>query len=189
MLSSMTPLDFIWIVIAVVWLTGGLLSKRSVKRAPAGFTLLHSAALICAGLLIFSRWFENTPLAIRIVPATPAFYYSGLVLAALGAAFAIWARLLLGRNWSGFVVVKQDHELIRSGPYAIVRHPIYSGFLLVILGAAIVEGEFRAFLGLAIVLIAWHTKARREEQLMIGQFGEQYEDYRRRVKALIPYVL
>jgi protein-S-isoprenylcysteine O-methyltransferase Ste14 len=185
----MPPLDIIWVAIGLVWLAGSLTSKKTVRSAPATFTVVHIILLIMAGLLLFTRWFEPTVLGTQILPSNLGVYYTGLALAALGAAFAIWARLYLGRNWSGFVTVKQDHELIRSGPYALVRHPIYTGFLLAIFGTAIVEAQIRGFLAFVIFSIAWHFKARVEERFMVEQFGQQYEVYRCQVKGLIPYIL
>jgi protein-S-isoprenylcysteine O-methyltransferase len=113
--------------------------------------------------------------------------WTGLALTAAGCAFAIWARLLLGGNWSSSVTVKQDH--IRRGPYAIVRHPIYSGFLLGLLGTALALGELRGIAGLALASIGWHMKSRREEAFMTAEFGAEYTRYQCEVKALIPFVL
>lgn len=185
----MTPLDGIWVAIGVVWLCGILVSKKTVRTATSGFTVVHIVLMTLAVFLLFTRRFEPTVLGTRIVPSSEGAYYTGLVLTALGGALAIWARLFLGRNWSGFVTVKENHELVRSGPYAFVRHPIYAGFLLAILGTAIVEGQIRGFIAFVIALIAWHFKAQLEERFMVDQFGPQYEVYRQQVKALIPFIL
>jgi protein-S-isoprenylcysteine O-methyltransferase Ste14 len=97
-------------------------------------------------------------------------------------------RALLGSNWSATVTVKQHHELIRRGPYAIVRHPIYSGFLLGVLGTALALGEVRGLVALALAFAGWYLKARNEEQFLVEQFGDAYVGYRRNVKQLIPFV-
>src|SRR5262249_13239381 len=110
-----------------------------------------------------------------------------LTLAGIG--FSIWARLFLGRNWSGRVTIKEQHELIQSGPYSIVRHPIYSGFLLAILGTALVQGHLRSLLALPLAALGWSLKLRLEESFMAHQFGSAYLDYKRRVKALVPFVV
>jgi len=114
---------------------------------------------------------------------------AGLALTVIGVAVAIWARLILGTNWSAVVTIKQDHEIIRRGPYSIVRHPIYSGGLLALLGTAIAFGELRGLIGLALIFIAWWMKSRLEESFMEEQFGAAYARYRRDVKGLIPFVL
>jgi protein-S-isoprenylcysteine O-methyltransferase Ste14 len=96
---------------------------------------------------------------------------------------------MLGSNWSGTVTVKQNHELVQSGPYAIVRHPIYSGFLLGALGTALSVGEARGLIALALAFVGWVAKTRVEEQFMVEQFNGDYVRYRREVKRLIPFVL
>jgi protein-S-isoprenylcysteine O-methyltransferase Ste14 len=115
--------------------------------------------------------------------------WTGLVLTALGIGFTIWARLWIGGNWSGTITIKEEHELIQNGPYAIVRHPIYSGFLMALLGTAIVQGEVRALLGFPLAVLGWGLKLRMEESFMTQQFGSAYLDYKRRVKALVPFVV
>ena len=100
----------------------------------------------------------------------------------------MWARFALGRNWSGTVTVKHDHELVRSGPYAIVRHPIYSGFLLGLLGTVIVRGSLGALLGLGVIVLVLRLKSLTEESFMLEQFGSQYTAYQRDVKALVPFL-
>ncbi len=92
-------------------------------------------------------------------------------------------------NWSGVVTVKADHELITTGPYTIVRHPIYTGLLLGFVGSAIARGEWRGVVAVVLVLASLWRKLLLEERWMREQFGEAYETYRRRVRALIPFVL
>jgi protein-S-isoprenylcysteine O-methyltransferase Ste14 len=95
----------------------------------------------------------------------------------------------LRANWSATVTVKQQHELIRSGPYAIVRHPIYSGILLAFIGSALARGQWRGVLALAIVIVALWRKMRLEERWMSETFGDEYQRYRARTAALIPFLL
>ena len=121
-------------------------------------------------------------------PRTAAVGLLADVLTVAGLVVAVWARAVLGRNWSGRVVLKQDHDLVQRGPYACVRHPIYSGLLLMGLGTAVESGRLTGFVILAAVAILFAVKAQFEERLMIRHFPEAYPDYRRRVKALIPGV-
>ena len=100
----------------------------------------------------------------------------------------MWARFCIGTNWDAFVVLKEDHKLVRTGPYSIVRHPIYSGFMLATLGTAVTQGEAWRLSGVALIVIAWGYKARVEEAFLMQRFGPEYEDYRRHVKALVPAV-
>ncbi len=113
----------------------------------------------------------------------------GLLLIVAGVLFACWARYILGSNWSSEVQLKQDHELIERGPYRYVRHPIYSGLLLALLGTVVLLGEWRALLALAIIAASFWRKLRLEERWLREHFGPAYVDYMQRVKALIPGIL
>jgi protein-S-isoprenylcysteine O-methyltransferase Ste14 len=112
----------------------------------------------------------------------------GLALTILGLGFAVWARVHLGRFWSGMVTLKKDHELIRSGPYAFVRHPIYTGLLTAAAGTALARGTLAALLALGLIGVACWLKIRAEEKLLTNHFGDAYRDYRRQVAALIPFM-
>jgi len=155
------------------------MGSRIVQAIPviAGFYLL----------LVRGRW--PGWLSRQIFPDSPAALRIGLALTFAGIAFAVWARLWIGRNWSGTVTLKENHELVQTGPYSLVRHPIYSGFLLAFLGTAIVQGELRALLGFPLVVLGWWLKLRMEEAFMSEQFGNAYLEYKRRVKALVPFVV
>ena len=114
-----------------------------------------------------------------------------MILCAGGFAVAIWARTILGRNWSGIATVKENHELICRGPYKIVRHPIYTGLVLAVLGTFIAAWPTvgGVILVVAMILALW-IKAQQEEKLMRGQFPEAYPAYRKRVRSgIIPFLL
>jgi protein-S-isoprenylcysteine O-methyltransferase Ste14 len=133
-------IDWIWVAVGAVWLIAALASKKTTRREAAPSRLLHIAIMAAAFLLLFPSLLASKlpvgPLARRFVPDSPAIAWTGLALTVAGCAFAIWARALLGGNWSDMVTVKQDHQLIHRGPYAMVRHPIYAGFLLGFAGTA-----------------------------------------------------
>lgn len=112
--------------------------------------------------------------------------WAGFPVTAAGIGFSVWARRHLGRYWSGEVVLKEGHELIRTGPYALARHPIYTGVLLAILGTAIAGGRACGLAALVLGVIVFERKRRREETLLESRFGDRYRDYRREVPALIP---
>jgi protein-S-isoprenylcysteine O-methyltransferase Ste14 len=180
---------FIWIAVGGVWLIAAMASKRTARREAVSSSLLHIAIMAAAFALLFSDKLHVGPLAWRFVPESRVIAWTGLALTVAGCAFAVWARLLLGGNWSSSVTIKQDHRLIRRGPYTIVRHPIYSGFLLGLLGTALTLGELRGIIGLALAFIGWRMKSRLEEGFMVAQFGAEYTEYQREVRALIPFVL
>jgi protein-S-isoprenylcysteine O-methyltransferase Ste14 len=180
----------VWIAVGLVWLVMAVAGgKRTSRKQSAASRTLHLAAMVVAFGLIFSARFRPGPLGWRWAPESAALEWAGLALTVAGCAMAVWARLILGTNWSGTVTVKQGHELIRRGPYQIVRHPIYSGGLLALLGTALACGEIGALAGVALAFIGWRAKARAEEAFMTQEFGDEYVRYRREVKALIPFVL
>jgi protein-S-isoprenylcysteine O-methyltransferase Ste14 len=160
-------------------------SEPLVKRLLAYWLPLFVAIL----LLGPGRWFGHGPLREQLVPHTRLVYSIGLALCVVGVGLAIWSRHLLGRNWSGTVELKKGHELIDSGPYRRVRHPIYSGLLLLFLGNAVMVGDWRGLLAVAIVFGSLWYKLKLEERWLSEHFGETYAAYRRRTKALIPALL
>ena len=105
-----------------------------------------------------------------------------------GLIVMIWSRVTLGKNWSANIVLKEGHELITSGPYSFVRHPIYSGLLLMILGVTLYVGSFAWLVLFVLFFIGAYFKAMKEEELMVKQFSQEYNEYRRRVKAIIPFI-
>jgi protein-S-isoprenylcysteine O-methyltransferase Ste14 len=176
----------LWLTWVVYWLWASRGTKPSERREPAASRLLHVLPLtLAAGLL----WSHRVPVAFlneRAYPWAPWEFWIGVLMTALGLLFTVWARVYLGRNWSGVVTIKQGHELIDTGPYSLVRHPIYTGLLVAFIGSAMARGEWR---GVLAVLIAWAAlwrKLRFEEGWMIQRFGERYIAYSRRVPALVP---
>jgi len=185
------PQQFIgtaWIATLVVWLIGAFATKPTARRQPARSRLLDMAEAWIAALLLFRSRLRFGLLAWRFAPNTPLIAWTGVGLTIAGLAFTITARLFLGGNWSGIVTIKQGHTLVCRGPYALVRHPIYSGILLAIMGTALAIGEIRALIGASLVFLILAHKISLEERFMMGQFGASYAQYRRDVKALIPFV-
>jgi protein-S-isoprenylcysteine O-methyltransferase Ste14 len=173
-----------WAAFAATWVVAALFTKRTVERSASFFGLVGALMLVA---LFALRRFHIAD--VELWPYSQPLGLIADVIAGLGLFMALWARFTLGRNWSGQVTFKEDHELITSGPYALARHPIYTGMILMLLGTAVLVGHSGAFmLGGAIAISLW-LKSWTEEQLMIKHFGDAYRDYRRRVRALIPFVL
>jgi len=188
-MNTLTPwqIELIpWYAFGIYWVITWLRVKRAKTREPLTSRLITMVPLVFAFELVFSNWLRIGPLRLRFVPAEEWIEWAGVVLTSLGAATAIWARYCLGQFWSSRVSLKEGHQLIRSGPYAYVRHPIYSGMLLGMIGTALVVGEWRGVLAVALVLAAHSYKALREESLLSGEFGEEYATYRRRAGFLFP---
>jgi protein-S-isoprenylcysteine O-methyltransferase Ste14 len=122
----------------------------------------------------------------RFLPAAPAYGVLGVALCAAGVVLAVAARRALGRHWSGEVTAKVDHALVTTGPYAVVRHPIYSSVFVMYGGTAIAFGEVHALVGIALLAIAYARKIPMEEAVMSREFGEAWRAYRARTKAIIP---
>ena len=180
-------INVVWILFWVVWLAAAFFVKRASRRRRSPIRLIYIALALFV-FWLFGSHTRNHTLRTQLIPNTPAIAYTGALLTATGIAFAFIARFFLGRNWDGRVVIKQDHTLILTGPYAFVRHPIYSGLLLALLGTAVAYGQFAYFAAALVATFGLWLKSRMEERLMIEQFGTQYSDYRARVNAFIPFV-
>lgn len=174
------------------WLAYWWIASRGAARAEWTESrvarLAHVVPLAAAAALLAAGTAHLGPLRTRWLPDAIAWSWAGVLVTAAGLAFSVWARVWLGRNWSAEIELKEGHRLIRGGPYALARHPIYTGVLGGFLGAAIAVGEVRGLLAFALAFAAFLVKSRREEALMVSRFGAEYEAFRREVKALIPYV-
>jgi len=178
-----------WLSWAFYWWVESRNVKITVRHESVSSRLMHIIPLVVAIVLISVPRVPFPLLARRFVPLSDWAFWLGVLLTAGGMLFSIWARVHLGKNWSGTVTIKQNHELITGGPYALVRHPIYTGLLLAFLGSALAIGEWRGVLASAMVAIALWRKLRLEERWMHQQFGDAYQTYAQRVATLVPFVL
>jgi protein-S-isoprenylcysteine O-methyltransferase Ste14 len=133
--------------------------------------------------------FTSGLLFLRIVPFGTFVALAGTIITLSGLGFAVWARVHLGTNWSSQPAIKVDHTLIMTGPYRIVRHPIYTGLLVGFAGTAFVIGEIWAVLAIFILLAVFYVKIWMEEKFLLEEFGEAFIHYKNEVKALIPFIL
>jgi protein-S-isoprenylcysteine O-methyltransferase Ste14 len=179
----------LWLAWLIYWRISATAVKAVQRRESPASRAAHIVPLVIAGVLLYMRDIPGGGVLFeRFLPRSYTTYWSGAALVALGLAFSVWARIHLGRNWSGTVTVKQEHELVRGGPYAYVRHPIYTGLLLALIGTAMVRGEWRGVLAVLIAFAALWRKLRLEERWMIETFGDHYRRYRERTAALIPFL-
>jgi len=178
----------LWLAWLVYWLAAARAAKNDQRRESRASRAMHVIPLAVGFALltfprVFGPWLDG-----RFLPPTWAGYWAGVALLAAGLAFAAWARQHLAGNWSATVTLKHDHELIRSGPYRWVRHPIYTGILLAVLGTAIALGEWRGLVALAVVTAALWRKIGIEERWLRELFQDQHARYCAEVPALIPSV-
>src|SRR6185369_617390 len=178
-----------WLVFVAIWVIAAVSTKRTVYRETRAQRLRYWVWLVSAYLLLLYGSRLPYPLNLRIVPHLTPTASAAAVLCLIGLAFAVWARVTLGRNWSGVVTLKEGHELVERGPYRFVRHPIYTGILTMFFATALVQGHVSGFVGTLLMFGSFWITLRDEEKLMLLQFPERYADYRRRAKRIIPFVL
>jgi len=192
---SAAPLHLIsgfWFAWAFYWLVAARDVKTTLRRETRAARLLNAGPLLICVVLLFFPAVATTVAPVlgrHVLPADRFTGWAGVAMVLAGLAFAIWARRHLGRNWSGAVALKDGHALIRSGPYRLVRHPIYAGLLLALLGTAVAIGEWRGLLGLALALAGILRRMGAEDALMAETFGDAYLDYRSRTRALVPFLI
>ncbi|MHB1206814.1 MAG: methyltransferase family protein [Rhodospirillaceae bacterium] len=180
----------IWVVWVIYWRFGPG-SGKAVARKESGGSQLSYGLLLFAGLILvvhpqIARDLGVGALADLIWPQSILANIIAVVFVVVGLGFSVWARVHLADNWSAAVTVKEGHELIRSGPYKYVRHPIYTGILIAILGSVVLADRWVAFLGLALMTASFVVKLRIEERFMADQFGDAYQLYKKEVAALVP---
>jgi protein-S-isoprenylcysteine O-methyltransferase Ste14 len=179
-------LTFPWIVFIVYWIVGAL--KTRATRATESFTSRFAvlAIEVVGYALIFRTSTGIGFLGTRVLPRNLVGPVVGVILTWLGIALAIWARYHLAEYWSARVTIKEDHQLIRTGPYIHLRHPIYSGLILATFGSALVIDKWRCVLGLCLVVAGYCFKAKKEESMLGQQFGEAFREHQRHTGFLLP---
>jgi protein-S-isoprenylcysteine O-methyltransferase Ste14 len=175
-----------WYIFAAYWGISSFRTNRTKTTEKSADRLITIAVVVVAYELLFAGWLRVGPLRLRFIPDERWIAWAGIAFTWFGVAIAIWARYCLGVFWSARVTLKEGHQLIRSGPYAFIRHPIYTGMLLGCIGAALVVGEWRGVLAVALLLAAHSRKAVREERFLTQEFGEAYLSYRRCTGFLFP---
>ena len=178
-----------WLVFVATWVIASVSTKRTVYRETSTQRLRYWVLLVIAYLLLFYGRRLPYPLNLNVVPHLAAMAWTAAIVCAIGLAFAIWARVTLGSNWSGVVTLKEGHELVERGPYRFVRHPIYTGMLTMFFATALAQGHLSGFAGTLQMFASFWIKLRDEEKLMLRQFDERYTEYQQRVKRIIPFVL
>ena len=179
----------IWIGWVASWVAASWWSGRTERRAATCETWIYRI-VIFAGAILIAPW---TSRALVERPTWQLGYYGAFALVVvmlMGLALTWWARILLGRLWSSAITRKENHRLVDTGPYAFVRHPIYTGLIIALLATAATEATRVALLGALLVALGLWVKARAEEYFLLSELGlEAYASYRRRVPMLVPFLM
>jgi protein-S-isoprenylcysteine O-methyltransferase Ste14 len=186
---SIWPIIILWLALVVVWMTAAPRTKEVERAESLSSRRIHLGLLITATVLLGLPLLNANLVPWRLFSRPEIAYWSGVLVQAAGVSFAIWARLSLGIDWSGPITIKAGQRLIRRGPYAVVRHPIYTGIATGFLGTAIALNRLVGLLAVVLVVLAYLRKIQIEERWLVESFGEAYTQYRQKVKALIPYLL
>jgi protein-S-isoprenylcysteine O-methyltransferase Ste14 len=176
----------LWIVFITYW-SSAAKHVAPTKSSESAESRRTHVRLMNAGLILLfipSFWLFGR----RFVPDALAVVIAGLSIQVAAGAFGVWARRHLGRNWSGAITVAEEHQLIRSGPYRVLRHPIYSAMIGMFVGSAVAIGEWHSLIGLALIMIAYARKIPLEEQSLRTVFGPEYDEYSNASWALVPWI-
>jgi protein-S-isoprenylcysteine O-methyltransferase Ste14 len=177
-----------WGLFWVYWFISAWMTRSPVKRRQSRRSWIF--VMLLAGLLIlFLSTSEPGFLERRVIPDGSVIGLMGTLITLLGLGFAVWARVHLGKNWSSLPAIRMDHTLIRTGPYSLVRHPIYTGLLSGIAGTVIILGEPMGLIALILVFVVSLGKIHLEEKYLEEEFGEDYTRYKKEVPALIPFLV
>ncbi len=178
----------VWIAFIVYWRIKAAGAKSNQRREPDASGILRALTLLIVIVLLSTTRIPLPWLYRRLWPSGLWPFWIGAAITVAGLLFAVWARHHLASNWSSSVTIKQGHELITAGPYAVVRHPIYTGILTGFLGTAIALSQVRGVIGFVLIFIVLWAKLRKEEEWMRSQFGEVYASYTDRTAVLVPYL-
>ncbi|MHB8753671.1 MAG: methyltransferase family protein [Candidatus Acidiferrales bacterium] len=178
-----------WLVWGAYWIISSRTAKQKAERQSAASRAAYLLFTVLAFVLLMSDTSRVYLLQIRVVPPTFAFALSGALLCILGTSFTLWARRIIADNWSSDVAFKKEHELVEKGPYSIVRHPIYTGMLIMFLGTAIVGGAVAQFVAFVLVCVGFWIKIKQEESLLAAHFPNEYPAYQKRTRRIIPFIL
>ena len=174
----------LWIGVTLYWIIS---SKRNAV-GHRGSEIFSFIKLIASSLLIYLPWLTGGLLSMALFQPSPATGITGLVFCLAGITIMIWARQHLGKNWSGNVILQKEHELVQHGPYKFIRHPIYSGGLLAMLGSALILATIFGFLWVLFCAFGLVRKMYMEEKILSAQFPAGYIRYRQQSKMFVPFI-
>lgn len=177
-----------WVFFILFWLVSAPWAKVTAEKQSVWSGLSHRLPLVCSYFLLAGLRLPP-PLNLLLTPHGIWARAVGVSVCILGLLMTLWARWTLGGNWSSSVTFKRGHELIRIGPYRLVRHPIYTGLLVMALGTALEFAQLRCWLSMPFMTAAFWIKLKQEEKLLLRHFPDDYPVYKTQVKALVPFVI
>jgi protein-S-isoprenylcysteine O-methyltransferase Ste14 len=177
----------LWLGWLIYWVLAARRTATNQRMETVRTGASYRLPLVLGVLLMAVPRFPFPLLNLTLWTETPLVLGAGIALTAAGLALAVWARVHLGKYWSGRVTLKVNHRVIQTGPYACVRHPIYSGLILALLGTTITLGTVHACLGFAFMFVSFLRKLQIEETWLRSHFGAEYERYQKQVRALFPH--
>ena len=180
---AMLPSIGLWVLFSVYW---SVASKDKAPTNTGESFLSRQVHVIVVNAALLILLFPIPGLTRRFLPDTPMLHATGLLIQAGFIGLAVWARRHLGSNWSGEVRIARGHQLVRSGPYRYLRHPIYTALVGMYVGTAIVSGQVHALAALAITVLAYWRKIRLEERALAEAFPGDHKRYRSETWAWIP---
>jgi protein-S-isoprenylcysteine O-methyltransferase Ste14 len=176
----------LWILFALYWLVSALKRKKTKQRESIVHRMAYILPMIGVFYVLYNPRLHIGWLVTYFLPNTGQVQWAGVAVMVFGLGIACWARVHLGTNWSGVVTLKEGHELIRTGPYRNIRHPIYTGILIGFLGYAIVGGQVRGLVAMAVVWFSFFVKARHEEKFLAQEFGPKFEEHTQHTGMFLP---
>ena len=178
--------DYLWVAFLLIWLISAIKTKPAQQRESVSSRLSYTVFAIAAFYLVFAKQITQPWLRFHLLQPNLGTEALGVAITAAGIGFAVWARVYLGGNWSSNVTVKVGHELVRTGPYRLVRHPIYTGMILALLGTALQRAQVRGLIAVVLLYVGFKMKSKIEERAMTSTFGAEYAEYSRTTGAIVP---
>jgi protein-S-isoprenylcysteine O-methyltransferase Ste14 len=186
-MNALQVTSYCWLILLTYWIWAGMTTKVTLKKEKRSSRYLYLVLMIVAFALVYDKNFHVGLLAKRFSARNIYIEYGGLALTVAATCLALVARMWLGKNWSGSVTIKRDHELVQNGPYAITRHPIYTGLFFGLAGAVLAQGEMRGLIALVVLFFALQIKISKEEKFM-NQIFPEYSVYANKTSKLIPFL-
>jgi len=178
-----------WAIFYACWLPSAFVTKKTAVRESILGSFSYRIPVVLAAIVLIYAPRMPKPMSAVIFPSTTPICVLVVAFCITGLVTCLWARITLGRNWSSVVVLKVDQELVQAGPYRFVRHPIYSGMILMFAAIVLLVGRAAGILAFGLFVYSFVLKLRREERMMLRQFPTTYPEYAEKTKRLVPFII